>query len=83
MLTIQSSASAVSAEQLLDKIAHDRSIIEGIIADYFAVDDETFPDAGDVALSAQDLLAALDDLKGAVSRAIESYDTRSTASVYR
>lgn len=83
MLTLTSSHSALSAEQLLDKIAQDRSIIEGMIADYFAVDDEMFPDAGDVALSAQDLLGYLDDLRGAVSRAIESYDTRSTASVYR
>ena len=82
MPLLTSSHGALSAEQLLDKIAQDRSIIEGMIADYFAASD-TFPDAGDVALSAQDLLGYLDDLRGAVSRAIESYDTRSTASVYR
>lgn len=82
MLTIRSTEAAVSAEKLLAKIAADRRIIEGMIADYFAVDDDAFPDSNMVALSLQDAMAALDDLKSGVSHSVEMFDTRSKASVY-
>jgi hypothetical protein len=83
MLTITSSSAAASAEQLLAKIAADKRALESMVADYFSASGhDTFPAANDVALTAQDLIASLDDLKAEVSHAIEMYDTRSPASIY-
>jgi hypothetical protein len=73
--SITTQAGAALAEALLQKIERDRAGLQRLVAEYFtAAGGDTFPAANDVALSLQDTLASLTDLRNEIESCIREFD---------